>query len=223
MMIKILCILSKLLNGNPDLIEMIYKKKILIEKNETILYYLFNGLENDMLYSYSIFTINVKGDSKKYEYFLTDGPEKPMDFIHEVTGKDRIDQFNTGEVMHNGFINSFMINKVHDSWKCYSEKELKKDKKFAIKTLLKCMTMEGFIKVKGFNGFGAAGAGDPFTFREANIKEKTRALNYILKKHGIIYLNLIQIEYSTDGGYEAIILRENGTVESIMGAIGETS
>ena len=46
-MINILCVLSQLLDGNRDCIEMIYKKKKLIEKNETLQYYLLNGLENE--------------------------------------------------------------------------------------------------------------------------------------------------------------------------------
>ena len=39
--LNILCSLSTVLCGNIDLIEYIYRKKKMIEKNETMLYYLF--------------------------------------------------------------------------------------------------------------------------------------------------------------------------------------
>ena len=44
--INILCSLSKVLCGNRDLIEYIYTEKKMIEKNETMLYYLYIGLQS---------------------------------------------------------------------------------------------------------------------------------------------------------------------------------
>ena len=74
-MIKILCILSQLLQGNQDCIEIIYRKKKLIENNETIQYYLLNGLENEMIYSYSIYYFK-----NKNEYYLTTNTGKLFTF-----------------------------------------------------------------------------------------------------------------------------------------------
>ena len=48
-MIKLLCILSRLLEGNRDCIEIIYNKTKNVEKNEIIQYYLLNGLKNNIL------------------------------------------------------------------------------------------------------------------------------------------------------------------------------
>ena len=45
--INILCSLSKVLCGNRDVIEYIYRKKKMIEKNETMLYYLYIGLQSE--------------------------------------------------------------------------------------------------------------------------------------------------------------------------------
>ena len=52
--LNILCSLSTVLCGNIDLIEYIYRKKKMIEKNETMLYYLFIGLQSGKIYSYTI-------------------------------------------------------------------------------------------------------------------------------------------------------------------------
>ena len=54
--VKILSYLSKMLNGNIDLIEFIYQKKKIIEMNENLLYYLLLGLQTEKLYSYTIFS-----------------------------------------------------------------------------------------------------------------------------------------------------------------------
>ena len=51
---NILCSLSKMVHGNVDVIEYIYKKKKMIETNENLLYYLLTGLQNDRLYSYTL-------------------------------------------------------------------------------------------------------------------------------------------------------------------------
>ena len=56
--VKILSYLSKMLNGNIDLIEFIYQKKKIIEMNENLLYYLLLGLQTEKLYSYTIFSID---------------------------------------------------------------------------------------------------------------------------------------------------------------------
>ena len=59
--VKILSYLSKMLNGNIDLIEFIYQKKKIIEMNENLLYYLLLGLQTEKLYSYTIFSIDNAG------------------------------------------------------------------------------------------------------------------------------------------------------------------
>ena len=60
MNIQIICILSFLFHGNVDVIELIYKKKMIIEYNETILHYLLNGLHSGKLYSYNISALEEK-------------------------------------------------------------------------------------------------------------------------------------------------------------------
>jgi hypothetical protein len=57
-------------------------------------------------------------------------------------------------------------------------------------------------------------------FREATIKEKTRAINEIFRKYGIIYLDLIRIEYEMNDILHSVILTEDGELESIMGGSG---
>ena len=47
--VKIISYLSKMLNGNIDLIEFIYQKKKIIEMNENLLYYLLLGLQTEKL------------------------------------------------------------------------------------------------------------------------------------------------------------------------------
>ena len=128
-MIKLICILSKLLKGNLDCIEIIYNKKKLIEKNEILLFHLLNGLKNMMLYSYSIFTINI---NDTYYYHLTDGPTSPVKYIEEVTGEDRIQSYqlhHIDEKIHDGFIKSFQLIKIKDIWNYSYESELENDKR----------------------------------------------------------------------------------------------
>ena len=214
-MIKLICILSKLLKGNQDCIEIIYNKKKLIEKNEILLFHLLNGLKNMMLYSYSIFTINI---NDTYYYHLTDGPTSPVKYIEEVTGENRIQRYqlhHIDEKIHDGFIKSFQLIKIKDIWNYSYESELENDKRYHMNIIISSIGKKGLIKVREFSDYGVTDG--PYYFREAKLKEKINAIKYIIKKHGIFYLDLVQMEYDVNDLYTAIILRSDGSVESILG------
>tara|TARA_Y100000590_G_scaffold470481_1_gene665590 strand:- start:5968 stop:6582 length:615 start_codon:yes stop_codon:yes gene_type:complete len=52
MFIDILIVLTKIFNGNRDIIQLIYNKKKEIEKNEVLFYYLMNGYQQGRLIPY---------------------------------------------------------------------------------------------------------------------------------------------------------------------------
>ena len=81
------------------------------------------------------------------------------------------------------------------------------------------MCIPGFIQTRC--NYDAGITGDIAFFHEATIKEKTHALNYIHKKYGYLFLHMIKKEYEMNDLYVGVILRDNGTVESIMGGSGE--
>ena len=88
--INILCSLSHLLHGNTDLIEYIYRKKKMIEQNETMLYYLFIGLQSGRIYSYTIYSFR-ETVTKLYEALPTT-VIPPTSVIH-TSGEKRINEY----------------------------------------------------------------------------------------------------------------------------------
>ena len=219
-MIQILCILSQLLQGNQDCIEIIYRKKKLIENNETMQYYLLNGLENEMLYTYSIYYFK-----NKNEYYLTTNDEIPENFSHSVKGDQRILELKTDENITKEFLSTFLLHQCQQYWIRnigWNNDLLKYDTRFCNHVLINCLNIEGFIRTgTPYNQSGFPEYEMYRIFIEPTLREKINALNYVYKKHGIIYLDMLKDEFLNLDIYVAIILREDGSVESIMGAHGE--
>lgn len=219
-MINILCILSQLLDGNRDCIEMIYKKKKLIEKNETLQYYLLNGLENEMLYSYDIYFFK-----NKNEYYLTENDKEPENFSHVVKGDDRILQLKTDEDITDEFLSTFSLYQCQQSWiqhLRWNNNLLKSDTRFCNHVMINCINLEGFIRIGGtYNNTGFPEYEIYRIFEHPNIKQKINALNFVYKEFGIIYLDMLKDEFSNNDIYVAIIVRDDGLVESIMGGRGQ--
>ena len=88
--INILCSLSYVLHGNTDLIEYIYRKKEMIEENETMLYYLFIGLQSGRIYSYTIYSFR-ETVTILYEALPTT-VIPPTSVIH-TSGEKRINEY----------------------------------------------------------------------------------------------------------------------------------
>ena len=219
-MINILCVLSQLLDGNRDCIEMIYKKKKQIEKNETLQYYLLNGIENDMLYSYDIYSFK-----NKNEFYLTANDKIPENYAHVVKGDDRILQLKTDEDITDEFLSTFSLYQCQQSWiqhLRWNNNLLKSDKRFCNHVMINCINLEGFIRIGGtYNNTGFPEYEIYRIFEPPNIKQKINALNFVYKEFGIIYLDMLKDEFSNNDIYVAIIIRDDGLVESIMGGRGQ--
>ena len=219
-MIQILCILSQLLQGNRDCIEIIYRKKKLIEKNETMQYHLLNGLENEMLYTYSIYYFK-----NKNEYYLTTNDEIPENFSHYVKGDQRILELRTDESITKEFLSTFLLHQCQQYWIRnigWNNDLLKYDIRFCNHVLINCLNIDGFIRIgTPYNHSGFPEYEIYRVFIEPTLREKIIALNDVYKKHGIIYLDMLKDEFLNLDIYVAIILREDGSVESIMGGHGE--
>lgn len=215
-MINLLCVLSQLLNGNIDCIELIYKKTKLIEKNENIQYYLLNGLKNDMLYTYNI-------SSFKNEYSLSISNEIPKQFSNIIKGEDRISELKTDEYITDGFLSTFFLKKCQYYWRENIGRNnnvlvLKNDIRYCNHVLINCLNIEGFIKIRKYHNYESLDHNLYHVFEEPSLKQKINALNYIKKRYSIIYLNMLKDEFLNNDIYDAIILRIDGKVESILGA-----
>jgi len=213
LMAQIQYILSGLLNGNQDCIDMIMKKKNMIEQNETLFYHIINGLQMYYLYSYTTIIFNSNG---KVYYELITNNKKPRNYIEEITIYDKIESFPKDKELYNGFFDTIVLNKIDDVWNYSLSNDLKEDNRFCTKVLIGCIGLNGFILVRETS--------EPqWYLREATLKEKIRALHVIVEKYSIGYLDLIKIEYEMNDILHAIILTNEGYVESIMGGGGEIS
>ena len=99
---------------------------------------------------------------------------------------------------------------------------LKYDTRFCNHVMINSLKVDGFIRIgSSYNESGFPEYEMYRVFEEATLKQKIKALNYVNKKHGIIYLDMLKDEFSNNDIYVAIILREDGSIESIMGSSGE--
>ena len=217
--LKLLCILSKIFNGNTDLIEIIYRSKNMIETNETMLYYLFNGLQRERLYSYKIFTfessntIIYKSISSENipEFTLTQG--EFWNIFTETNGIGRINTYNES-IQENIDDNTFLLNKIHHQWEHMKTKTLKKDVQWQQKIMIESLFIPNFMFIR-------VSVGVAWWHRIPTMKEKINSLNLLVKKYGILYLDLIKEEFKNnvyDYNY-CILLQEDGEIESIFGAL----
>jgi hypothetical protein len=208
-MLQTLCTLSHFLKGNADCMEIIITKKKIIEKNETLIYHMTNGLRQNYLTSYSTFSIILNG---KKQYVLKKADPVPRgNFIIEETIYDTFNKIKKDKEIYNGFFSTVQVNHIKRKWNYLSNEELKKDKRFCLNIVIECIGLIGFVKVKEVCHWGLN------YFREARLKEKIKAMNLILRIHGIIYLDLIKTEYKQYDILYAIILTSDGGIDSIMG------
>ena len=207
---QIQSILSSLLNGNNDCVDLIMGKTKMIEQNEALFYHVKNGIQGGILHSYTMYALNSNGE---IHYDLKGNLPKPDHYINKVTIYDRINSIPWDKEIFNGFFDTVVLNKIENVWNHYSNDQLKKDIRFCTKVLVGCLGLQGFVIVREISG-------PRMYFREATIKEKTRAINEIFRKYGIIYLDLIRIEYEMNDILHSVILTEDGELESIMGGSG---
>jgi len=219
-MIQKLCILSHLLDGNRDCIELIYKKTKFIEKNETLQYYLLNSLEHEMLYSLNLYSF-----INKNEYYLTNCGDTPEEYSEVLNAYDRVLQLKTDEDINDEFLSTFMLYQCQKYWVRnigLNNDLLKHDTRFCNHVMINCLKLDGFIRIgTSYNESGFPEYEMYRVFEEATLKQKINAINFVHKKHGIIYLDMLKDEFSNNDIYVAIILRKDGSIESIMGSSGE--
>ena len=210
--INILCSLSKVLCGNRDLIEYIYRKKKMIEKNETMLYYLYIGLQSGRIYSYTIYSFR-ETVTILYEALPTT-VIPPTSVIH-TSGEKRINEYKLYErLIPERFLRTFMLNKIHYHWKSSPLRELKDDKQWCQKVILNALCIPNFIIIR-------RNIESNFIFEDPSLKQKIKTLHSIIQDRGILYLKLIKEEFK-DGDYSfCIILKENGIIESIYNELLE--
>jgi hypothetical protein len=156
---------------------------------------------------------------KHYELRNAD-PTPRGNFIIEETIYDTFNKIKKDKEIYNGFFSTVQVNHIEKIWNYSSNEELKKDKRFCLKIVIECIGLSGFVKVKevprGTAYLDLRSWGLNY-FREATLKEKMKVINLILRIHGIIYLDLIKTEYKQGDILHAIILTNEGRVESIMG------
>ena len=211
--VKILSYLSKMLNGNIDLIEFIYQKKKIIEMNENLLYYLLLGLQTEKLYSYTIFSID---NATKIIY----NSIRPEDIIKEgcifyssdtnKKNKYRIDE----EPLHKEFFKNFMLNKIHYGGNPYPSKvpATLLNPKWCQKIILEALSLPSFISIRVILGITS--------FKNPTLKQKIKVLNEIVEQRGYLYLDLIKEEFKEYyNSPNCIILGKNGDLESIAGEL----
>ena len=210
---NILCSLSKMVHGNVDVIEYIYKKKKMIETNENLLYYLLTGLQNERLYSYTIFSFynstRIVYDSISPTNIVNDG------CIFSSSGEDRILSYRVDqEPIPGGFLKTFMLNKIHYGWDYSSSKVLAKNQTWCQKIMLDALFLPSFIFIRVIPGFTST------SFQIPTLKQKIKALNEIVEGRGYLYLDLIKEEFKEEYNSPiCIILGENGDIESIYGEL----
>ena len=208
--LKLLCILSKIFNGNTDLIEIIYRSKNMIETNETMLYYLLNGLQRERLYSYKIYTFETS-NTIIYESISS---ENIPDFTL-TPGLNCIENVNIyNEPIQEKINDIFLLNKIHHHWEQMISKTLKKDVQWQHKVMIESLFIPNFMFIR-------VSVGLAWWHRIPTMKEKINSLNQLVKKYGILYLDLIKEEFKNneyDYNY-CILLQEDGEIESIFGAI----
>tara|TARA_B100000575_G_scaffold84981_1_gene67112 strand:- start:1461 stop:2114 length:654 start_codon:yes stop_codon:yes gene_type:complete len=208
--LKLLCILSKIFNGNTDLIEIIYRSKNMIEKNETMLYYLLNGLQRERLYSYKIFTFETS-NTIIYESISS---ENIPDFTL-TPGLNCIENVNIyNEPVQEKINDIFLLNKIHQNWEHMITKTLKNEIQWQQKIMIESLFIPNFMFIRVSTGLA-------WWHRIPTMKEKINSLNLLVKKYGILYLDLIKEDFKNneyDYNY-CILLQEDGEIESIFGAL----
>jgi hypothetical protein len=90
----------------------------------------------------------------------------------------------------------------------YGSNRLKYNKMWCIKVKLKALTMPGFIYIRNTENT---------ELKNPSIKYMINSLEFIEKKHGIMYVNLITYEFENGGAPYGIILTHDGIIENILG------
>lgn len=197
MNIQIICILSFLFHGNVDVIELIYKKKKIIEYNETILHYLLNGLHSGKLYSYNISAL----EEKESMINFTCIPQE--EYMNESLsfGVLSINQHNLHKkYLNESFLKNFLLDKIHYRWKEASDEYLEQDKRWCQRVILESLSFPNFITLRNDGGETIL----------PSLKQKTNAINNVLSNYGILYLNSIYEDFKNNESTYCIVL--NGDI-----------
>ena len=210
--INILCSLSHLLHGNTDLIEYIYRKKEMIEQNETMLYYLFIGLQSGRIYSYTIYSFR-ETVTILYEALPTT-VIPPTSVIH-TSGEKRINEYKLYEkLIPERFFRTFMLNKIHYHWKTIPIGELKDDNYWCQKVILDALFIPNFIFIR-------KNMDEELIFENPSLKQKIKAIDSVIQGRGILYLKLIKEEFKEGDFSFCIVLKEDGTIDTIYNELLE--
>ena len=216
---NILCSLSSVLRGQSDCIEIIYRKKLMIEKNEIIQYHLLNGLENRLIYGYTVCFSDFN------EYYLTTEKQRPEN-MSVISTADRVLNLKMDEQITNEFLLTFILYQCKKDWILKSDmgrhgrQKLENDTRYCNHVLLNCLNIQGFIRMEVLFPEKISMCNDYDIrrfFKDPSLKQKIKALNFVFVKYGAVYLNMIKNEFLNYDIYVCILLKPNGEIESIMG------
>ena len=167
--IEILCILNKILNGNIDIIQMIYNYKKIIEENELFFYYLMNGFKYDLLI--------LPKDIRIFKNLINKVSIEESNIIQEY------------ENIQSEFLSLITVSKISRRWVYQKEEDLINDPRYYMKIIMGAFDLDNFIKVRNIHEVYIMECPNSNInlFRKPTIKEKARTINTILEKKGIFY------------------------------------
>jgi len=194
----IFLILSKLLNGNNDLIKVIYEKKEIVEKNETLLYHLINGIQTEQLYNYNIFSLKT-GDVDIYPSLLSE-----KTYINNSSTMSQDDLYN--KELDQSVLDMFQIDKIHYRWNEASSESLIQDRRWNQKVIIEALSLPNFIKYRN----------NDMEIIDPPLKKKINIINRLLKDISINYIELIKEEFKKNDIPYCILLNEDGETQMII-------
>ncbi len=216
--LKILYYLTILLNGHNDLVQLIFEKKKgieLLEKNDELSYHYYLGLSNHRIKSKYI------ACNKRTYYSKTMEPLKRQ--------RTHVRLFTSASVMQTGSIiggeygwkyfsgpGTIPISIVKRSWDNYSDDQLKNNYQWILRTMLRSLQTKDIILIRENTPQGLQRTP---RLSQPSLKQKIKVINEIVKHRGIIYLNLIQEEFSNGDIMECIIIDSEATLISIFGGV----
>ena len=133
-----LFILSKIFNGNRDIIQLIYNKKKEIEENEVLFYYLINGYQHERLICYGTDIFNGLVNPRF--------PRTHSSFEHTSNLISTLLTKYKDDI--NLFLSLFSLSKVSIHWSYQREIELSENQRFIMKVIIGCFCLDTFIKVR---------------------------------------------------------------------------
>ena len=177
-----------------------------------MLYYLYIGLQSGRIYSYTIYSFR-ETVTILYEALPTT-VIPPTSVIH-TSGEKRINEYKLYEkLIPERFFRTFMLNKIHYHWKTIPIGELKDDNYWCQKVILDSLFIPNFIFIrKNMN--------EELRFVNPSLRQKIKAFDSVIKMRGILYLKLIKEEFKEGDFSFCIILKEDGTIDTIYNELLE--